>query len=80
MVIFFIVLTLDIRLHIAGLMKQIQTREYYVDPHDIECYKCHNNGHIARYYRSMMDTSLGKKIDIKYKKVWKRKQEQVKEY
>jgi hypothetical protein len=50
-----------------------------VAPHNIECYKCHNYGHIAFDCRSMMDTSLRNKIDIIYKKVWKRKKEQVKE-
>jgi hypothetical protein len=59
--------------------RNVQTRKAYVAPHDIECYKCHNYGHIAHDCRSMMDTSLRKNIDIRYKKVWKRKQEQVKE-
>jgi hypothetical protein len=48
-------------------------------PHNIECYKFHNNGHITRDCRSMMDTSMKEKTDIKYKKNWKRKQERVKE-
>jgi hypothetical protein len=46
-----------------------------VTPYNIECYKFHNYGNIARDYRIMMDTSMKEKIDIKYKKVWKRKQE-----
>jgi hypothetical protein len=46
---------------------------------EVECYKCHNYGHIARDCRSMMDTSMRENIDIRYKKIWKRKQEQVKE-
>jgi hypothetical protein len=49
-------------------------------PHDIECYKCNNYGHIARDCRRIMDTSLRKNIDIRYKKDWKRKKEQVKEH
>jgi len=50
-----------------------------VVPHNIECYKCHNYGNIARNCRSMMDTSMKENIDIIYNKVWKRKQEWVKE-
>ena len=45
-------------------------------PHDIECYKCHNYGHIAHDCRSMIDTSMKENIDIRYKKVWIRKQEE----
>jgi hypothetical protein len=59
--------------------RNVQARNAYVAPHNIECYKFHNYGHIARDCRSMMDTSMKKNIDIRYKKVWKRKQEQVKE-
>jgi hypothetical protein len=47
-----------------------------VAPHNIECYKFHNYGHIARDCRSMIDTSMKENIDIRYKKVWKRKQEE----
>jgi hypothetical protein len=50
-----------------------------VNPYKIECYKCHNYGHVARDCRSMMDTSMKENIDIRYKKVWKRTQEQGKE-
>jgi hypothetical protein len=36
----------------------------------------HNYGHIASDYRSMIDTSMKENIDIIYKKVWIRKQEE----
>ena len=57
----------------------VQERNVYVAPRNIECYKCHNYGHIAHDCRSMMNTSMKKNIDIRYKKVWKRKQEHIKE-
>jgi hypothetical protein len=47
-----------------------------VAPHNIECYKCHSYGHIASDCRSMINTSMKEKIDIKYKKVCIRKQEE----
>jgi hypothetical protein len=47
-----------------------------VAPHNIECYKCHNYGHIASDCRIMIDTSTKKNIDIIYKKVWIRKHEE----
>ena len=56
-----------------------QARNSYVAPHNIECYKFHNYGHIARDCRSTMHTSLRKNTSIKYRKVWKRKREHVKE-
>ena len=45
-------------------------------PRDIECYKCHNYGNIVCDCRSVIDTSMKENIDVKYKKVWIRKQEE----
>jgi hypothetical protein len=42
----------------------------------VECYKFHNYGHIARDCRSMIDTSMKEKTDIRYKKVWLIKHEE----
>jgi hypothetical protein len=47
-----------------------------VAPCNIECYKCHNYGHIAHDYRSMIDTSMKENTDIRCKKVWIRKHEE----
>jgi hypothetical protein len=58
--------------------RNVQERNAYVAPHNIECYKCYNYGHIASDCRSMFDTSMKENNDIKYKKVWTRKhKEQV---
>jgi hypothetical protein len=54
----------------------VQAINAYVAPHNIECYKCHNYGHIAHNCRSVIDTSMKENIDIIYKKVWIRKQEE----
>jgi hypothetical protein len=56
-----------------------QAGNAFVTPYNIGFYKCHSYGHIARDFRIMMDTSKKVNIDIRYKKIWKRKQEQVKE-
>jgi hypothetical protein len=47
-----------------------------VAPLNIECYKCHNYGHIASDFRSMIDTYMKYNTDIRYKKVWIRKHEE----
>jgi hypothetical protein len=62
-----------------GYERNSQAINVYVSPHNIEYYKYHNYGHIVRDCRSMMDTSMKENTNIKYKKVWKIKQEQVKE-
>jgi hypothetical protein len=54
--------------------RNVQARSVYVATRNIECYKCHNYGHIASDCRSMIYTSMKENIDIRYKKVWIRKQ------
>jgi hypothetical protein len=76
MVIIFIVLILDIRLQIVRIIKEMFKQEMFVAPRNIECYKCHNYGHIVSDCRSMIDTSMKENIDIIYKKVWIRKHEE----
>jgi hypothetical protein len=56
--------------------RNVQERSAYVVAHNIECYKCHKYGHIASDYRSMIDNSMKANIDIRYNKVWIRKQEE----
>jgi hypothetical protein len=56
--------------------RNVQARSAYVATCNIECYKFHNYGHIASDCRSMIDTSIKENIDIRYKKVWIRKQEE----
>jgi hypothetical protein len=53
--------------------RNVQARNLYVAPYNIECYKFHNYGHIARDCRSMMDTSMNENTNIRYKKIWRRK-------
>jgi hypothetical protein len=48
----------------------------YVDPHNIECYKCHNYGHIYRNYRRIINPSMKENINIRYMKVWIKKERQ----
>jgi predicted RNase H-like nuclease (RuvC/YqgF family) len=56
--------------------RNVQARNVYVAPHNIECYKCHNYGHIASDCRSMIDISMKENTDIRYTKVWIRKNEE----
>jgi hypothetical protein len=55
--------------------RNVQARNAYVAPCDIECYKCHNYGHIASDLRRMIDTYMKDNTNIRYKKVWIRKHE-----
>jgi hypothetical protein len=54
----------------------VQARNAYVAPRNIEFYKCHNYGHIASDCISMIDMSMKENNDIKCKKVWIRKHEE----
>jgi hypothetical protein len=54
----------------------VQARSSYVVARNIECYKCHNYGHISSDCRSMINTYMKENVDIRYKKVWIRKQEE----
>jgi hypothetical protein len=54
----------------------VQKINAYVAPCSIECYKCHNYGHIASDCISMIDTSMKENTDIRCKKVWIRKHEE----
>jgi hypothetical protein len=56
--------------------RNVQARNAYVATCNIECYTSHNYGHIDCYYRSMIDTSMKENTDIRFKKVWIRKQEE----
>jgi hypothetical protein len=47
----------------------VQARDVCVAPYNIECYKCHNYGHIARDYRIMMKPSMKENTDIRYNNI-----------
>jgi hypothetical protein len=38
--------------------RNVQARNAYVAPHNIECYKCYSYGHTVRDSRSMINTSI----------------------
>jgi hypothetical protein len=56
--------------------RNVQERNAYVAQHNIECYKCHNHGHIAQNYRIMTMSSMKKETYIIYTKTWKRREQQ----
>ena len=56
--------------------RNIQERSAYVVVRNIECYRCHNYGHITSDCRSMIDTSMKENNDIRCNKLWIRKQEE----
>jgi hypothetical protein len=56
--------------------RNVQARNAYVAPCNIEYYKCHNYGNITSYCISMIDTSMKENTDIRYKKVWIRNHEE----
>jgi hypothetical protein len=56
--------------------RNVQARDVYVPPYNIECYKCHNYGNVSCDCRSMMKPSMKENTDISQKKVWRRKQKQ----
>lgn len=43
---------------------------------DIECFICHNYGHIAHHCKYNMESTMNKNIDDKNNKFWKIKQVQ----
>jgi hypothetical protein len=53
--------------------RNVQARDGYVALSNIECYKFHNYGHIARDCRSMIEPYMKENTNIRYKKVWRRK-------
>jgi hypothetical protein len=47
-----------------------------VAPQNIECYKCHNYGHIDQNCRSMIKPPMKENIDDIHKKDWRRSEKQ----
>jgi hypothetical protein len=47
-----------------------------VVPHNIECYKCHNYGHIDRNCKSLIESTMKENTDVRYMKVWRRNEKQ----
>jgi hypothetical protein len=62
--------------HHEDYKRNVEERSAYVAPCNIECYKCHNYGHMAIDCRSMIDNSMKEKINIRYKKVCIKKHEE----
>jgi hypothetical protein len=49
--------------------KNVQARDAYVAPHNIECYKCHNYGQIAQNCRNMIEPFMKEGTNVRYIKV-----------
>jgi hypothetical protein len=44
----------------------VQERDAYVAPHNMECYKFHNYGHISQNHRSMIEPFMKECINVRY--------------
>jgi hypothetical protein len=56
--------------------RNVQEDCAYVVARNIKCYKFHNYGHISSGCRSMINNSMKENTDIRYNKVWIRKQKE----
>jgi len=53
-----------------------EVRNDYVAPHNIECYKFHNYGHIAQNCRLLIKPSVKENTNDRYKNAWRRSEKQ----
>jgi len=51
--------------------RNVRAINSYVAPHNFECYKFNNYGHIDQNYRSIIVPSMKKETHIIYIKIWK---------